>query len=434
MRPGIFVAAMIGLWLAGEAPSQAQPVEVFLDAARQYNPALSASRLQVDAAREDRGETLSSLAPSLNVSAFYLRNQVSAEIDVPAAPGSPPERLTIIPSNQWQVDLTVRVPLIDVPAWMRAGAQATAVTAAQHDEAVAEQDVALAVVQSWAGLAAARAIAEATARAVDASEELVRVNEVRVQQGASTEIDLSRAQAELAERQRLFAQASATASVQAIVLSRLTGLVPGTIVLPPMEEIPEEAPLSAWVDRAALLPRVKAARTRTEAFQKQANAAGAQLWPRLEARGTQTFTNATGFADAPSFWQAMLVVTAPLEARSIAQARRLDVEAERLHALAGSALDDGVQRISDAWYAVQRLTAQVASAREQLHAAQVAERLIEARYRAGAANSLEVREARREAILVESTLLRDVSELFAARAALRLTAGLPWNAAGPGTP
>lgn len=429
MRPGVIFAALTTL-VALEAPAAAQTLDVFLDAARRHAPALSAARFQVEGAREERGETLSSLAPSMTLNGRYIRNQFAAEIDVPVAPGAPPDRLTIIPFNQWQVDLTVRVPLIDVPAWLRIRAQATAVRAAEHQQEATEEDVALAVVRTWAAVAGARAVASATGRAVEASRELVRVSQVRVEQGASTEIDLARAQAELAERQRMFAQASAAASVQAITLQLLTGLEPGAIALPPQAEA-KEAPLGEWVQRASTLPQVAATRTQAEAMRAQATAAKAQLLPRLEARGVQTFTNATGFADAPTYWQAMLLASVPLEPRSAATARRLNVEAERLYALTESALNDAVQAISEAWYAVQRLTAQLSSSREQLRAARTAERLIEARYLAGAASSLEVREARRESILAESTLLQYESEYFAARAALRLTAGLPWDAVGP---
>src|SRR5690606_24166668 len=133
------------------------------------------------------------------------------------------------------------------------------------------------------------------------------------------------------ERQRMFAQASATASVQAISLRLLTGLEPGEIVLPGEPAAVAEAPLAEWVVRASGLPRVEAARTQAQAIAQQARAAWAQLLPRLEARGVQTFTNATGFANAPSYWQAMLLASVPLEPRAGAAAMRLEVESERLY-------------------------------------------------------------------------------------------------------
>jgi outer membrane protein TolC len=153
-------------------------------------------------------------------------------------------------------------------------------------------------------------------------------------------------------------------------------------------------------------------------------AASLALVPTLNAQFTQKFTNATGFANQTSLYNAGLTfnwrldvpAVHTLRAQRSAQATA-ELNAEKAREAASDQLHADWQKVKAAITKVRAAGAQVSSARR-------ASSLARERYGAGVATQLDVIQAERDLLVAELNDIQARAELASARAALKLSAGV----------
>jgi len=152
----------------------------------------------------------------------------------------------------------------------------------------------------------------------------------------------------------------------------------------------------------------------------------------LGASATETLTNATGFVGKPLAYAASVTLTENFDATMIEAVKAAEAAATQAQLRADRTRDTARDQIVTDWQHVHALIARVRAARTQVDANRVADQILRDRSAAGTASSLDVQLADRDLFNSEASLIQAEANLAAARAALRLSSGLPWDGPGPG--
>ncbi len=401
----------------------AQPTTLkgFLEQADQQNVDRRVSMEQRERAEAEFRAAWTGLLPSLSASATWTHNQFEAIASFPGATS----RIVIVPQDQFDAVLRVDLPLIDTTRWFRALATNTAQQSAAEREQLTRDLVKRQVVGAWYGYAAALALRASAKKSIAVAEAQAKLIDVRYGAGAATELEQMRAKAELARTRQVLADVESLVATTRRSLQTVSFATPPESVDLPTDDLHPEPAVSTFEEKLEQLPAVKAADLDADAAGRLAMASRLALVPLVNGQFTQRFTNATGFQgqaavynagiglqwrlDGPTF-QTMQVQASNESAAKLA--------AERARLQARDQIFQDWNRLEAARQKADLVVAQVAAAQR---AAQVAKD----RYAVGAATQVDVIQAERDVFSAEVAQIQARTELATARAALRLSAGLP---------
>lgn len=399
-----------------------QPLDTFLERARgQSFDAREASATERQRSAE-AGAAFGRLTPALSARGTFTRNQQEVAARLPNVP----ERLVITPLNQLDAVFQLDVPIIDLANYHRyKSAQALAESAsAQRDATVV--DVSRSVTRAYYQYLGASALVRSAKESIGAADANEKNVEARQSAGAATDLDLERASANVARAQQDLADAELGVALAGRSLETLSGLGPeasdGSFA---EDDLHVEAPLQGWLDQTTKSPATRVVSHQREAAQRTAQAQSAALLPTLMATGTERLSNATGFAGRVSNYSLQLILSWRLDYTLLKSdaAQQASLEAQQVR------FERTERALADATFeAFQRVQAGIAkssAARAQARAAARAAGLAQDRYGVGAATQLDVTQAQRDAFLASASRIQADSDLAYARAALRLSAGVP---------
>ncbi len=405
------------------------PLEAWVAGAIAKNPARSISRAALLTAESDRLRAASNLLPTVRAQASYTYNQYESFFFSPDPidpVNNPPTKILIAPHDTQEAFVTARLPLLDVPTLARwRGARAGA-TAAEHDDAVSEQDVALAAARAYYAAVAASQVVHAAERAKAVADENLRIVTARLAAGATTPLNQQRADFEVARAEQVVIEARRQWLSARRALASISGLPePDALSAPPpsIEALPAEADLLAKA--LASRPDLAAAATRVDVARRARTASWAQYAPTVSATGTERYTNATGFSGRETSWT--VGVTAEwllFDAGSrVADVRLAKASILRAEAQAESQRSAVRDEVHNAWLDVDAARAKLAAARRGDEVAQRAADEARARFKAGTSTQLELIQADRDRLQAEVDRIRAESDLSIARLALAKSAG-----------
>jgi outer membrane protein TolC len=403
----------------------AQPSLAELDAAAR---ARGWDNREAQALAERRGleaqQAWQALLPSLSATGRYTRNQYEAKASIPASTADAEASTgTFAARNQWDLGVSLRLPLVDVARWRGIHLAELNARAESAQAAATQVAVARSVATTYYQLLGAQAVLLAAERTVEAAEG--NVTHVGTQRGAGvvSQLDVLRARAEVESGRRAIAEAESTRATLVRSLETLTGLriLPPYAALPP-DDLRAEAPLDSWLAHASSVPTAVAARHRASASEATAFQQRAALLPTLEAEATERFTNAPGFGKS-AYYSVTVIASWQLDLATYTGSRAADAaaQAERFGAERGAAA--ARDAIHDAWHQVVSLTAKSRAARAQLDVSRQILAFTSQEYAAGTALLIDVIQAKRDAFSAEVETIRADTGLGSARAALRLAAG-----------
>ena len=424
-RGEIFLAAFLFLLLVlYSLPSLAlQPVETFVAGARQRNPDTLEARANLSQQEAQATATLGRVLPGISAQANYRRNQYSSQIDV-AAPGQPPQVVTIVPKDQWDGSATLHVPLIDLAGFRRVSAARTSAEAFAHQLDATQLVVEGQVVQDYYQVVANVALVAASKRALDVSREGLRLAQARYQAGTAAILEVDRARADVEQQFQQLAAAELQVALGARALESSSGVTPDiSTVFALSDDLHPEPELSTFESALPGLPSVAAAAASTRAAEKQADAQRLALAPAIAGTFTENGTTVPGFATHNWFYQAALTATWTFDLTTIANIRVQDAatDAARARELRTRlAANDAIHR---EWNTVVAGIARSRSARAGRDAASHAADQARERYRAGTITQLDLLQAQRDAFNAEVSRIQADADLVNARAQLRLSAG-----------
>lgn len=425
---GALVAGALAALFTGAAPASAlQPLPDFLTSARSKALENREAKVTVAQREAEADQAWGRVLPAITARASYARNENAAEICQKPAPltCADGETIVITPNDQLDASFSVEVPLVDVAGWSRVGAARATAKAAAARAQVTAQDVDRSLAQRYFQAIAAQALLDAANRAVSAAEASQKVAAARQGEGATSMLEVDRAEAEVARANQSVADAAQLRAVSRRALASSSGLEPSEGAPPFADDLGDEGPVDAWEKGAGETPGVRAAQHEKEAAEKTATAAWAALLPTVSATATERLTNATGFAGQTSSYTVALTATWRLDLAGVrggaVQEAAADVGAIRRE----RAERDAKDRIFEAHQQVTTQIAKSRAARAQEKAAERAAGIARDRYAQGAGTQLEVIQADRDAFQAEVARIQADADLAFARVALRLSAGRP---------
>lgn len=410
--------------LAG-TPAAAQPLDDFLRSAERANfdareGAQARARAQADFASAWGG-----LLPSLTANGGWTHNQYDAVATFGDGSGGLASAV-IIAKDQFDATLKAELPLIDASRWLRTSAASAASQAAESREAATRELVKRQVVTAFYGYLGSLAVLESAQRSRVLSQAQAEVTEARTAAGVANELELMRARAEVERNQQLVAAAESLVAKGARNLETVSGLSPGEVPRLPLDELRSAPPLEVLLARGVeRRPEVQAAELEVTAARRNSTAATLALVPTVNAQFTQRFTNATGFAGQPAFYNAGLTFNWRLDAPAVAGLRSVSSSEESKFISAERARRQAADQLHSDWQDTKAAVKKLEAARAQVKAARRASSLAQERNLAGVASQLDVIQAERDLFTAELSDIQAAAELASARALLAISAGDP---------
>lgn len=409
---------------ASVGAARGQPISAFLAEAERANvDARLAEEAQVSA-RATFDQRWGALLPTLSANGGYTRNQFEAVAQIPSGPTST-QRIVIAPFDQWEATLKAELPLIDVSKWVAVGAAAASAEAAAARTESSRLQVKRQVIAGYYAYAGALALRDSAHKSLSVAKAQAEEQVSRSKAGVATELEVTRAVAEVERTTQVVADAEAQVATSRRTLRSLSGLEPSQPVTLPSEDVRSESPLEQLEERAAGLPAVEAAERDAVAASRTWTAAAAALAPSVTAQFTQRFTNATGFQNQPLQWNTGVGFTWRGDFGSLAGLRVARASEQTAVLQVEKVRQGAVDQIHSDWHRVVAAQTKVKAAKAQIQSARRAQSLAKERQAAGVSTQLDVIQADRDVFAAEVNDVQARFELATARASLRLSAGLP---------
>jgi outer membrane protein TolC len=384
-----------------------QPLTL-LDAVRralEQNLQVRQAALQVAIARAQVAQAEAGLLPTASVGASNTQqtppgnSKLAGTITIPSAGITAAPFTAVLPGSappQWNVRGTIGYTLYSGNAVQDQIGIAQANLRGQESAfaATAGQTV-LAVRQAYYNYVQSEGQVAAAQRAVDASQENVRVTGARVRVGTSPQFDLLQAQVQLTQAQRTLTQAKAAAVaaeqqlaavIDVPIASQISATTPMGLPAPPPD-------LEALVKQALSgRPEVAQSQAAIQAAQAAVDLAAAGLRPVITLTGGPQILSNDLSSSTPVTWAGTLAMTLAVFDGGLTRAK---VEQARQQlALTRVQLEQTQQTVEQqvraAYLNLQQAAEQLASAQAGLTAAQEALRIANVRFQAGVGTQLEV--------------------------------------------
>lgn len=424
-------APLLAALAVAASPSLAaaqQPLSRFLQSADEHALDVREAQATMRQARSQVDEARARLLPVVTGQLSYQRNDPVVEITIPTGGiddmGNPVTRqASITPQDQLGATASVSVPLLDLGAWTGYFATEASADASDAMLELTHQNVDVAVVQVWHQLVGQRALVEAAERNLEATQRSRDAAAARTEVGVSGQLELARAEAELARARQSLSEAQLMATLAARNLENLTGLRPTETAVELEDDLEAEPPLERFLRRAGDMPAVRAARHQARAAGIQRDGAWMALLPTISATGVARWSNAAGFGQQDSYYVG-LTATWSLD---FARPARIGTASAALDAAAvrsERAAQQVETAIFEAWERVQSSRASAEAATAALEASRRAASDAAARFEAGAATQLDQIQAERDLFQAEVARIQAIANLRVARAVLRIRSGM----------
>ncbi|UQA57171.1 TolC family protein [Polyangium aurulentum] len=412
--------------------------------AQGHSPGLLSVRARVRAAQAaaevPRAQWLPSVGGTAQIVGATVNNSTATilsnpRVDLPRIGATPlsPEP-SFVPHASTLVAVGVRQEIFD---FGRIAAQAAALDAQAELERQrgegARLDVVLQVTEGYLAVRAAKAILEAASEAAARAAQHREAARAAVDAGMRSQVDLARADAEVARFEVAKVRAEGSLATAQAVFAALVGVPEAALDAADAEaEEPAPPPLEALLDRArGGSAEVREAQARIEVARAETRAAAALMRPDVfltaaisgRAGGAPPSSGSTvggaGFAPIVPNWDVGLVLSVPIYDPVTSARRDALREAEAVH-VAGLEATRATQaaEVRRAYLGVVAARAELGALERAAVAARANHAQAEARFKAGLGTVLELVDA--EALRVEAEVQRAVGELGAARARARL--------------
>ena len=395
-------------------------------------PALAAAQAGVTSATEAVGEAQAPYYPQVDLNAGYHHWQRRAFLPSGLVlPGGHIPEL-IGPLDDWNGGLTSRVTLFDFGE-RRAGLDAARArrAGAEADANATQADVRLGVQSAFYTLAAAQDLQAVAAKSLTRAESHQRLAEIRNRAGDVPKADVLRTQAEVADARLQLIEAESRVRIAEGQLNTAMGRPAATPVViiadatAPAPPGPDQ--LAAATDRAlARRPEIESGEKRTEAARAAVDAARAARAPKLRADASFGWRDTSWVPDTRE-WQAGLSLDVPVfdAGTRVRRIARSKADAAREEAAFENRRLQIREEVWSAGVELQRAWASIAANEASVRATDESLRVVQERYRTGAAVITDLLDTQTALARAEASLATARWSYLAARAAFERAIGGP---------
>jgi outer membrane protein TolC len=417
LRKTILSACAIIPLLAWVSPAAAlEPLPKFLEGAKANNWDAKEYRLVSEQREWEQSAALGRLLPGFSARGVYQFNEYAAVLPAQFGGG------VITPQHQADAYLTIDLPIVDVAGHFRlAQADKTTKLAKAQEELNANQ-VQATVARIYYTLVGSAALVRSAEKSLQIAEQNAAFVSSRFDLGASTNLDLQRAQANVERAKQDLADAVLGRDLAARQLETLSGLTPTAVEQFPEVTLEEPAPLDTALGRKDT-PADRIQSATLDVTRAGRDAARSAFAPTLSATAQERITNATGFTGQSASFTLQAVLSWRFDWNIYATARAQDAAVKAQESRrdeARRATEDGIY---EAYQRVVNGIAKCTSSRAQSRAAALAAELAQERYVSGAATQLDVTQAQRDAFVADVNRVRADADLSFARAQLAVLTG-----------
>jgi len=308
------VAAKVGLaslLVAGASlPASAMTLDQALAAAEANNLDLAMAQAQADQVSTLKGQAWSAIAPKVQLSGSWTRNEYPIELDSSAMIpeefqefiDEPAEPIVIQEQQFWQGNASVIQPLFSGEALPTLRGTYSLTRAVQADVAGARLRVRAGAAQAFYMLASSREAVRLAQASVENARHQLSLAERQVSAGVAPQRAVLQGQLGVSVAERQVAMTREQVAMAEASFERLTGLAaPDALELPELPAVPgtlDDALQQALAHR----PELTAAAERLRVAQLQRQVEIGSFMPDLNARFTYNYTQNTGFSDDPTMW------------------------------------------------------------------------------------------------------------------------------------
>lgn len=318
-------------------------------------------------------------------------------------------------------------------------AAAAQVLASEEARKAVQISLVAAVANAHIALAADEALLEVTRQTVASREESLRLVKLRFDNGASSELDWRQAESLLEAAKVSLAQATRQRALDENALVLLIGQ-PLPADLPPAQPVAAlsalpELPVGLPSDVLLRRPDVRQAEQQLMAANANIGAARAAFFPRITLTGSVGLASGhlsdlfrggnTAWSFAPQLIQPLFDAGRNQGNLDLAKANRDIAVAQYERAIQGA-----FREVADALAGRATLTEQLQAQQRQLQAEEARNRLVELRWRNGAASSLERLDAQRSLFAAQQALVQQQAIAAQNLTALYRVLGGGWTAEG----
>jgi outer membrane protein TolC len=429
-RPFVGAALALSAWTLATRPALAlQPVSEFLVHAKTWNTRNRAAHATTAQRDAEVVIATGALLPNFSATGIYTRNQYEVDTSSLFPASAVPPAITIPntviqPQDQFDANMILNIPLINIANWDRKAAAEATLAGAQADEVNSELTVEKSVLRDYYTLLGDEAVLLSAVKNLEVAQHNVKLARDRKAGGTGSELDVQRAVADQAKAEQNVTAARLGVTNTQRDLYSLSGLVAEPASDFPEDDLHEEEPLPNWMGTTNSVPSVKSAEASRAAAEHGAHAVKNSLLPTLSATGEEKFTNATAFIGGhTAIYLLQLTANWKLDTTLFAQNR-----AQNAAVAAARANEEGVRLAAEDavfrdWQQIRADIDSARSARAQVASAQLAASLAQDRYESGVATQLDVLTARQDAFAADVARIQADADLAYARLALRLDAG-----------
>jgi outer membrane protein TolC len=185
-RAFVTISFAICAALVGERSAHAtQPLEEFVEKSRTHSFDAREAAATVRQREAEADAALGRLLPAFSARGVYTRNQYEVAAQLPGSPN----RLVIVPENQWDAFFQLDVPIVDLGSFYRYRAARAIERSTNEQQAATFIDTARNVARAYYQHVAAYGLLKSAKQSTVAAEVNLGNVEVRRSAGAATELD-----------------------------------------------------------------------------------------------------------------------------------------------------------------------------------------------------------------------------------------------------
>ncbi|HVP66975.1 MAG TPA: TolC family protein [Anaeromyxobacteraceae bacterium] len=394
------------------------PLREAIVVAQRQNLDIQQVNAKLDEARQATGKAWSYYLPQIAVSGNYTRNELQADIALPATyyvtdtgqSGPPPGQIppgqtpttyqATVPSsfytdavqvlNQWQAQASANQALIAPQAILGIVNAYSGVRVAEYSSQQARRDVLFGVAQLYYGIAGLKELVIVQERQVDLTRERERDARVRFNAGTSPKVGLLRAEIDRAQAEEDLKRAQIDFEKAKLSLAQaLTRDNDFDVEIPPSPRIPQGPDLEQQA--LDLRPDVKAAAEGVKLAEGQRTQVIMEYLPSIGAFFNYRYTNVSIFTGQAFTWQAGAGLTWNIFDGGLREANIREASAKIAEAKAAKEQTDlrTTTNVKQFKLELEAALANKAKAIERAELARENARLVDVAYKAGAATYLE---------------------------------------------
>lgn len=406
-----------------------QPLQSFLDAGKQFSYDNREAMTVLDQRHHEWTAALGRLLPSFNATGSYTRNEPQVEVEFPSfnAMGIPTgtNKVSIVQQNQLDLSLNLNIPLFHLPAILSMRAAQQTEEATRYRSQAIQNEVSQAIARAYYQYVASCALVTSAKTSLTAAEEQQKITQARLNQGAITDLELSRATVEVKRSEQSVADASFAMTTAARSLETLTNLYPdtGPCQMEAKPVILAEKNVSDWTQYVNQTPAVLAAQADWKSAQSNRNSTRAVFVPVIVGSVTDRLTNASGFSGQNNTVAAGISARWDFSGTSVANAQAAQAVVATTEIRLARTRRDVEDQIVNTHRQIETNKVQYKAAMEQVNATERAMQLAKIRYNQGAGTQLEWTQAQRDHFAATAARIQALANWQLSLTLLRLKTG-----------